>query len=357
MSFHSAPPLALREGDEARIEAILRSRTVTAGRAKRVRIVRLAAEGTPNYVIAQTAGCTVNTVKLWRSRYEQRGLAGLDDKPKPGRPRQVNRARVLHETLKPPPASYGITHWSSRQLAKKLKVSNYTIATVWAEAGVQPWRCGTFKFSTDPELEAKVVDVIGLYLDPPSDAIVLSVDEKPQIQALDRTAPLLPLATGKIARVTPDYTRHGTTTLFAALNTATGQVTTACKPRHRTAEFVAFLNQVARAHPAGELHLIMDNYTTHKAAGVQDWLAANPRVTIHFTPTHASWMNMVEIFFGIVQRQAIKRGVFHSVQQLTQTLRRFVDHYNQDAQPFAWTRTAPQVLNNIKTAETSLTRH
>jgi len=357
MPFHAAPVLGLRPGDEEKIEEILRSRTVDAGLAQRARIVSLAAGGTPNYQIADMVGCSLNTVKAWRSRYEASGLAGLDDKAKPGRPRRLDRSKVIAATLTPPPKSYGISHWSSRTLGKKLGVSNYTVATIWADYGIQPWRAGTFKFSTDPQLEAKVVDVVGLYLDPPDDAIVLSVDEKSQIQALDRTAPMLHLQPGKIARGTPDYTRHGTTTLFAALNTATGQVTTTCKPRHTSRDFVVFLNQVARAHPSGDLHLIMDNLSTHKAPPVAAWLADNPRVTIHFTPTHASWLNMVEIFFGIVQRQTLKRGVFNSVRQLTDTLRRFVDHYNQNCQPFTWTKTAPQIIDTINLAKTSLTKH
>ena len=357
MSFRAAPPLGLRSGDQEKIEAILRSRSVGSGMARRARIVSLASEGMPNHKIAETVGCSLNTVKAWRTRYEASGLAGLEDRPKAGRPRRIDRSKVVAATLTPPPASYGISHWSSRSLAKKLGVSNYAVARIWADYGVQPWRQGTFTFSTDPELEAKVVDVIGLYLDPPTDAIVLSIDEKSQIQALDRTAPMLPLQPGKIARGTPDYTRHGTTTLFAALEIATGKVTTTCKPRHTSRDFIVFLQQVARAHPEGDLHLIMDNLSTHKTPAVAAWLAANPRVTIHFTPTHASWLNMVEIFFGIVQRQALKRGVFSSVKQLTQTLRRFVDHYNQSCQPFVWTKTATQIINNINLAKTSLTQH
>jgi len=357
MSFRAAPALAIRPGDREKLDSIARSRDVGAGLARRARIVSLAGDGTPNYQIAEVVGCSVNTVKAWRARYEESGLAGLGDRPKAGRPRTVDRSKVITATLLPPPACYGISHWSSRTLARKLGVSNYAVATIWADYGVQPWRAGTFKFSTDPALEAKVVDVVGLYLDPPTDAIVLSIDEKSQIQALDRTAPMLPLQPGKIARGTPDYTRHGTTTLFAALNVATGQVTTTCKPRHTARDFVTFLNQVARAHPNGDLHLIMDNLATHKAPPVTEWLTANPRVTVHFTPTHASWLNMVEIFFGIVQRQTIKRGVFHSVKQLTDTLRRFVDHYNQNPRPFTWTKTANQIINNINLAKTSLTQH
>jgi transposase len=336
-----------------------RSTTGSSGAAKRARIVLLAADGVANARIAELVGGSVNTVKAWRERYRAEGVGGLGDRARPGRPRVIDRARVITATLTPPPKSWGITHWSTRTLARKLKISNAQVSEVWAEYGVQPWRRGTFKFSTDPELEAKVVDVVGLYLDPPTDAVVISIDEKSQIQALDRTSPLLPMQPGKIERGTPDYVRHGTTTLFAALEVATGKVTTTCKPRHRTAEFVAFLAQVARAHPEGDLHLVMDNYATHKAAPVKAWLADNPRVHVHFTPTHASWMNMVEIFFNIVQRQAISRGVFKSVKQLTGALRRFVDHYNKTCQPFTWTKNAEQILSKITSyqSETNLTRH
>jgi len=330
----------------------VRSQTVEAGAAKRARVVLLAADGLPNALVAEQVGGSVNTVRAWRARYEAEGLVGLADRPRSGRPRTVDRTKVLVATLTPPPKSWGVTHWSTRLLAKRLKVSHMQVREVWAEAGVQPWRSGTFRFSTDPLLEAKVVDVVGLYLDPPCDAVVLSVDEKSQVQALDRTQPLLPMTPGKIERRTPDYVRHGTTTLFAALDVATGKVTTATKPRHRTAELLAFLRQVARAYPDTDLHLVMDNYATHKTPDVQDWLAANPRITVHFTPTHASWLNMVEVFFGIVQRRALKRGVFKSVTELNQTLRRFVDHYNQDCQPFAWTKTADQILPKTKPSTT-----
>jgi transposase len=347
----------LRDGDREILERRARSATVPAAAAKRARIVLLAADGQANWRIAELVGAAVNTVKAWRERYAAEGVGGLEDRSRPGRPRVVDRARVAYETLKPPPKSYGVSHWSTRLLAKKLGVSNAEVAAVWKEFGVQPWRRGTFKFSTDPELEAKAVDVVGLYLDPPEDAIVLSIDEKSQIQALDRTAPLLPMTPGKIERGIPDYTRHGATTLFAALDTATGRVTSAVKPRHGAKEFLAFLKQVARAHPAGELHLVMDNYSAHKQKDIQAWLADNPRIHVHFTPTHASCLNQVEIFFGIVQRQALKRGVFKSVQQLNQTLRRFVDHYNKDCRPFEWTKTAAQILPKVKPSTTNLTQH
>ena len=224
------------------------------------------------------------TVLLWRGRYQDRGLTGLGDEARSGRPRTVDHAAIVSATLKPPPKSLGVTHWSSRLLARRLGVGNATVAKAWREYGVAPWRVETFKFSTDPELVAKVTDVVGLYLAPPENAIVLCVDEKSQIQALDRTAPMLPMQPGLPARRTHDYVRHGTSTLFAALEIATGRVTAACKPRHRHQEFLAFLKQVARAYPDDvdehgqpiELHLVMDNYAAHKKAEVRDWLAGEP---------------------------------------------------------------------------------
>ena len=359
MAHPPAPALLVADSDRRILGKITRSATAPAGLAKRARIVLMAAEGKPNEQIARAVDCSVNTVKAWRRRYEEGGVKGLEDRARPGRPRVIDRSKVITATLTPPPKSWGITHWSTRTLAKKLGISNAQVSEIWAQWGIQPWRRGTFKFSTDPELEAKVVDVVGLYLNPPENAVVLSLDEKSQIQALDRTSPLLPMQPGKIERGTPDYVRHGTTTLLAALNLATVQITSACKPRHRTTEFLAFLKQVSRAYPEGDLHIVMDNYSTHKSKEVATWLKANPRIKFHFTPTHASWMNQVEIFFNIVQRQAISRGVFKSVQQLVGALRRFVDHYNKHCQPFKWTKTADEIIPKIKPdpSTTYLTRH
>src|SRR5699024_140820 len=219
-------------------------------------------------------------------------------------------------TLKPPAKKYGVTHWSSRLLGRKLGLHHSVVAAAWKTYGVQPWKAETFKFSTDPQLEAKVTDIVGLYLAPPDDAIVLCVDEKSQIQALDRTRPVLPLAPGHAEQRTHDYIRHGTTTLFAALEVATGQVTGQCKDRHRHQEFLSFLKHVARTYPDQQLHLVMDNYGTHKKKEVRDWLERNPRIHIHFTPTSGSWLNLVEVWFGIIDRQAIKRGTFPSVRDL-----------------------------------------
>ena len=273
-----APALGLRDGDRERLSAWMRSSSVRAGLAQRARIVLLAADGVSNTEIAARVGVSRQTVVSWRARYARSGIAGLYDEARPGRPRMIDHDRIITETLKPPPRLLGVTHWSSRLLASRLGVDATTIARAWRAYGVAPWRSETFKFSTDPQLVAKVTDVVGLYLAPPENAIVLCVDEKSQIQALDRTAPILPMQPGLAERRSHDYVRHGTTTLFAALEIATGKVTAACQPRHRHQEFLRFLKQVARTYPDRELHLVMDNYAAHKRVEVRDWLAANERV-------------------------------------------------------------------------------
>ena len=298
-----APALVLREGDRERLAELARLPSVPSGLAKRARIVLLAADGMPNAQIARTAGISRPTVIGWRDRYQQGGIAALDDEPRSGRPAQIDEAEVVVATLAGdgrPPQRLGITHWSARFLAAELGISFASVARIWRKWGLQPHRIETFRFSTDPRLEAKVRDVIGLYLAPPDNAVVVSVDEKSQIQALDRTAPMLPLRPGLAARRTHDYKRNGTTTLFAALETATGKITAdACHPRHRHQEFLKFLQQVAAARPDVDLHVVLDNYGTHKHADVRRWLARpeNQRITLHFTPTSCSWLNMAEIFF------------------------------------------------------------
>ena len=349
--------LGLRSGDRDVLESWTRSSTVQAGLAQRARIVLLAADGVSHTEIAERLGISRQTVVTWRGRYERSGLAGLEDRPRSGRPRTVDHRDVVAATLTPPPKRLGVTHWSSRLLAARLKIDHATVARAWKDYGIQPWRSETFKFSTDPELVAKVTDVVGLYLAPPEDAIVLSIDEKSQIQALDRTAPILPLQPGLPERRTHDYVRHGTSTLFAALNVATGTVTAACQKRHRHQEFLRFLKQVARAYPTGELHLIMDNYATHKRPEVKEWLAANPRIHVHFTPTSGSWLNLVEVWFGIIDRQAIRRGTFGSVKELNAKIRAFIDGWNERAHPFVWTKTADEILAKANRPTTSVSVH
>src|SRR5215207_5028736 len=336
-----------------------RSPSVRAGLARRAWIVLLAAEGVGTNEIVRRVGVSKPTVIGWKRRYAAEGVGGLEDRPKPGRPRMVDEAAVVAATLEPPPDRLGVTHWSTRLLAAEVGISNFAVGQVWKKWGLQPWRTETFKFSADPELEAKVCDVVGLYLHPPEKAVVLCVDEKSQVQALDRTAPILPLRPGLPERRTHDYVRHGTTTLFAALEVATGKVTDACFPRHTNDEFLRFLKQVAKAYPRVELHVVVDNYGTHSHPNVRAWLARHPRITLHFTPTSASWMNMVEIFFGIITRQAIRRGTFTSVEDLIAAIRTFIDGWNDRCQPFAWTKDPDTILAKAspKTKDNALTRH
>ena len=353
MANRPAPALVLRDGDREELERLPRASTVPAGLAQRARIVLAAADGVSNTAIAARVGVSRPTVIGWRARYEAEGLDGLRDEDRSGRPREIDRLDVVSATLLAPPKKYGVTHWSTRLLARHLGIGDYSVASIWREYGLQPWRTGSFRFSTDPQLEAKVVDVVGLYLDPPENAVVLSVDEKSQIQALDRTAPVLPMQPHLIERRSHDYIRHGTSTLFAALEVATGKVTARMAPRHRQQEFLTFLRQIARAYPDQDLHLIMDNYAAHKAPAVKAWLAANPRIAVHFTPTHASWMNMVETWFSMAERQAIHRGTYRSVRELNAKIRAYIDGWNDRAHPFTWTKTADQILAKAKRPDIS----
>jgi transposase len=357
MPHPGAPPLLLRDGDHEQLTRLVRASSARAGLAQRARIVLLASEGMLNADIAERVGVSRPTVNRWRARYTDGGVAGLVDEDRPGRPRTIDQRQIVAETLVPPPASLGVTHWSSRLLAARLKVNHVTITKAWKEFGIRPWKAETFKFSTDPELVAKVTDIIGLYLHPPENAIVLCVDEKSQIQALNRTQKVLPMQPGHAEQRTHDYVRHGTTTLFAGLEIATGKVTGLCKQRHRHQEFLAFLKHVARAYPDQELHLVMDNYATHKRVEVRDWLAANPRIHAHFTPTSGSWLNLVEVWFGIIERQAIRRGVFPSVRDLTTKIRAFITGWNRRKHPFIWTKTPDQILAKIKRKQISSASH
>ena len=338
----------IRDADRATLVSWTRSPSVSAGVALRARILLATAEGEGTSQVARRLGVSRPTVIAWRQRYRFGGIDALIDAPRSGRPKTVDEAEIVARTLEPPPEKLGVTHWSTRLLAGELGVGDATVARCWRRFGLQPWRRETFKFSTDPELEAKVRDVIGLYLDPPDKAVVLCVDEKSQIQALDRTAPILPLRPGLPEKATHDYVRHGTTTLFAALEVATGRVTDACYDRHRHEEFLDFLKKVARAYPRRELHVIVDNYRTHKRPEVEAWLAKHPRVTLHFTPTSGSWLNLVEVFFGIITRQAIRRGTFTSVKDLVGAIRRFIDGWNDRCHPFVWTKTPDEVLSHAR---------
>jgi transposase len=344
--------------DRAELTRWTRAPSLRAGLAQRARIVLLADSGVGTNEIVKRVGVTKPTVIGWKKRYTEGGMAGLADRPKSGRPPRVDEVAVVLATLEPPPQRLGVTHWSSRLLADELGISNVWVAKIWRKWGLQPWRRETFKFSTDPELESKIRDVVGLYLNPPDKAVVLSIDEKSQIQALDRTAPILPMRPGLPEKASHDYVRHGTTTLFAALEVATGKVTDACYPRHRHDEFLRFLKHVAKAYPRVKLHLVVDNYAAHKHPAVQHWLARHRRITMHFTPTSGSWLNMVEIFFGIITRQAIRRGTFTSVKDLTAAIETFIDGWNERCQPFVWTKTADEILHQATGGQrSSFTRH
>jgi putative transposase len=318
--------------------------------ATRARIVLLAADGRSNTDIAEQLGLSKPTVGIWRKRYLSQRLQGLYDEPRPGGPRSIRDdeiAALIRKTLKTKPKDG--THWTCRSIAAETKLSKSTVQRVWKAFGLQPHRQKHFKISTDPFFVEKVRDIVGLYLNPPDHAIVLCVDEKSQIQALDRTQPLLPLGLGYVEGVTHDYVRHGTTTLFAALDIASGRVLAQCKRRHRHQEFLQFLRHIEASVPKKlDVHLIVDNYATHKHATVRRWLAARPRFHVHYTPTYSSWLNQVEIWFNIITQRAIRRGTFRSVRDLIAKIERFVQAYNRRCQPFVWTATPDSILEKIE---------
>jgi transposase len=353
-----APVVELSEGERAQLVAWSRRAKSANALAMRSRIVLAAADGLSTTAIAARLGIALSSARKWRSRFVTDRLDGLLDEPRPGRPRTVSDEQVeavITRTLETTPKD--ATHWSTRSLAAELGLSQSAVSRIWRAFGLQPHRQDAWKLSRDPQFIDKVRDVVGLYLDPPEAAVVLCVDEKSQIQALDRTAPMLPMQPGLPERRTHDYKRHGTSTLFAALEISTGKVTGACKPRHRHQEFLAFLKQVARAYPEGELHLVMDNYAAHKKVEVRDWLTANPRIHVHFTPTSGSWLNLVEVWFGIIERQAIHRGSFGSVKELNAKIRAFIDGWNDRCHPFVWTNTADEILKKANRQTTSNTAH
>jgi hypothetical protein len=326
------------------LEAWTRSSTVSAGLRERAQIVLAVAEGAAVSGTARMLGVSRPTVIKWRDRFASDGVDGLADLPRSGRPKTIADAQIIAATLEPPPGSFGVTHWSSRLLGHHLGIGDATVARAWRAYRVQPWRRETFKFSTDPELEAKVRDVVGLYLNPPQNAIVLCVDESHRSQALNRTQPILPVRPGLPERATHDYKRNATTTLFAALEVATGTVTDRCYDRHGTAEFLDSSNASPVPTPRRRLHIVLDNYHTHKHDDINRWLSKNPRISLHFTPTSGSWLNLVEVFFSIITRQAIRRGSFDSVKDLTTAIRTFIDGYNDRCRPFLWTKTADKLL-------------
>jgi transposase len=340
-----ARPLALDAVDREELRRLQRSPSTPAGISRRARAVLLMAEGVAGTEIARLTGYTPVQVSRIRRRFAASGIEGLRDKPRSGRPRQITEAksaRIVALTLKTPPA--GLTHWSTRELAQRVGVSHMTVHRLWQAHALQPHRIETFKFSTDPRAEEKIRDVVGLYLNPPTNAVVLSLDEKTQIQALDRTQPLLPLRAGLPARQTHDYRRHGLTSLYAALEIASGTVHGECSERHTGADFLRFLKGLHRRYRGRELHVVLDNSSTHSTADVQAWLQAHPNVHFHFTPTGASWLNMIEAWFGILTRKSVRRGSFPSVKALVKHIQHYIDHWNENPTPFVWTKTPAEII-------------
>lgn len=355
--MRTAPLVAVSEVDRVWLQKTAASATASRRLGERCRIVLLAAQGQRNEEIAAALGFSVMKVGRWRTRFAQAGRSGIErDEPGRGRkqtyPAEVRQVLVQKTTRSTPP---GQTHWSRTSMAKALDLSPSTVGRVWREHGLKPHLVRTFKVSNDPLFAEKLEDIIGLYLDAPDHAIVLCCDEKSQVQALDRTQPGLPLKKGRAGTMTHDYGRHGTTTLFAALNVADGKVMTQCQSRHRHQEWLKFLQQLDRETPADrDLHLILDNYATHKHAKVKAWLAKHPRFHLHFTPTSASWLNMVERFFRDLTVKSLRRGVFHSVPDLIATLDRYLAHYNEEPTPFVWTAKASDILMKVKRARRKL---
>ena len=349
--WRAAPALTLSPHDRALLDALVQSGQTPQRTALRARIILGAAAGRANHRLATELGISRPKVLRWRQRFAEAGVAGLlKDAPRPGRHQQLGAKKIeaiVTATLHTTPRD--ATHWSSRTMARTHGVSAATVQRIWRAHGLQPHRSERFKLSRDPEFIPKLRDVVGLYLNPPEKAMVFCVDEKSQIQALDRTAPVLPLRPGIPARQTHDYIRHGTTTLFAALNVLDGTVIGSCKARHRHVEFMAFLEQLDRATSRRvALHLILDNYRTHKHPRVVEWLEAHPRFHLHFIPTSASWLNLVERWFEEITRKRIRRGTFRSVPELTKAIYAYLRDTNKAPRPFIWTATAATILRKIK---------
>ena len=344
--------VAIVVSDEERVELDrrVRRRKSSHGAARRARIVLLAADGLSNLAIAEKLGVSRLTVGTWRRRFAERGIEGLDDEPRPGAPRRIGDdkiAEVVTRTLETVPDD--ATHWSRRSMARASGISATTVHRIWSAFGLQPHRSETFKLSSDPLFIDKVRDIIGLYLDPPERALVLCVDEKSQIQALDRSQPMLPMRPGQAERRSHDYKRHGTTTLFAALDVATGAVIGSCMRRHRAREFRAFLDEVERNLPAElDIHVVMDNASSHKTRLIQSWFDKRPRWHRHFTPTSASWINQVERFFALLTERQIKRGAHRSTAELEAAIERYIETHNRDPKPFRWTKSADDILASME---------
>jgi transposase len=344
-----APEVTLSDDQRQTLSSLAARRTTAQALAMRARIVLACAQGAQNKQVAHELGVDQATVGKWRRRFVERGVEGLHDEPKPGVPRTITDEMVeavIIRTLESAPRN--ATHWSSRMMAKESGISTSSVQRIWRAFGLQPHRSETFKLSTDPLFIDKVRDVVGLYLNPPEQALVLCVDEKSQVQALDRSQPVLPLRPGQVERRTHDYVRHGTTSLFAALNAATGDVIGKCYKRHRAVEFKKFLNEIERHVPDDlDIHIVMDNYATHKTPAIRDWFARRPRWHVHFTPTGSSWLNMVERFFAEITERQIRHGVHRSERELEQAILTYIEIRNQDPKPFKWVRSADDILQAV----------
>jgi putative transposase len=342
--------VTLQREQRLELEKVVRSRRTPQAVAQRARIVLLTAEGMAPSAIGEQLGVSQPTIRKWRARYAEDGLAGLRNEPRPGRPRTLDDQRVadlLNQALQTRPSKQ--THWSVRSFAAEANISKDMAHRLFRAAGIAPHRSRSFKLSNDPAFVEKVRDITGLYLNPPDHALVLCVDEKSQIQALERTQPVLPMGLGYVEGITHDYVRHGTTTLFAALDVANGQVISRVRAQHRHQEFLDFLRQIDKQTPPElDLHLIVDNYVTHKHTKVKAWLARHSRIHLHFTPTYSSWLNQVERWFALITERAIRRNSFTSVRELKQQIELFVQRYNADASPFQWVATADSILQKIE---------
>jgi putative transposase len=345
-----AAEVVLDTEQRTQLESLAASRTLPHALVSRARIILMAADGMKNIAIADEVGLTRLTVSKWRSRFIDQGIQGLHDELRPGRPRSIDDDRIaalLNKTLRKRPE--GATHWTTRLIADESGISKSTVQRVWNTFGLQPHRHQSFKLSTDPFFIEKLRDIVGLYLNPPENAVVLCVDEKSQCQALERTQPVLPMGLGYVEGITHDYIRHGTTTLFAALDIANGKVISRCQHRHRHQEFLRFLKHIDKNVPPDlDLHLVMDNYATHNHPKVRTWLAQHPRYHVHFTPTYSSWLNQVERWFALITQRAIRRGSFRSTKQLVSRIDQFVQNYNKKCRPFLWTATADSILAKLE---------
>ena len=353
------PPMPLTDSQREILVALSRSRAAPHREVQRARALLLAGQGAANTKIAAEVGVSPSTVKSWRDRFVEQGLVkfgqvakGRGRKPSLSKEKVAEIVRATQETTPP-----GQTHWSCRTMAKAQGVSPATVQRIWSARGLKPHLVKTFKLSNDPRFEEKLVDVVGLYLNPPDNAVVLCMDEKSSVQALDRTQPSLPMKKGRAGTMTSDYKRHGTTTLFAALNVLTGVVVGQCLPRHRHEEFLKFLKTIDKQTPKGvAVHLILDNYATHKHANVQRWLAKNPRFHLHFTPTSSSWLNLVERWFRDLTDKALRRGVFQSVPDLIVAIEAYLQANNNDPKPFIWTASAETILAKVRRGRVALTQ-